>query len=138
MSSAQKLPKIFTDRCLGNYDVPGRLRQNGLDVITMSEYYGEADSQELKDEEWLKMVGNKGWIAFTKDRDIARNYRNKLTVVEYKVKCFCVANQNLGGEAQANRFLDNLDSIRKASLKDGPIFYSVNKHGITKVDLGVG
>ena len=138
MSSAQKLPSIFTDRCLGNYDVPGRLCRSGLDVITISEYYGETRSKELKDEEWLKMVGNKGWIAFTKDRNISSNPLEKQTVIEYKVKCFCVANQNLDGEAQANRFLDNLDSIRKASLNDGPMFYVITESSFKEVDLGHG
>lgn len=138
MSSAQKLPKIFTDRCLGNNDVPGRLRQSGLDVVTMSEYYGEALSQKLKgDEEWLKMVGDEGWLAFTKDRNIPRNSREKQTLIEHKVKCFCIASKNLNGEAEANRFLKNLDAIRKSSLNDGPMFYTVNEHGITKVDLGL-
>ena len=137
MSSIQELPKIFTDRCLGK-KVPEKLRRSGLDVITIAEYYEETRSKELRDEEWLKMVGIKGWIAFTKDRNISRNSREKQTLIEHKVKCFCVANQNLDGEAQANRFLDNLDSIRKASLKDGPMFYSVNKHGIRAIDLGLG
>ena len=137
MSSIQELPKIFTDRCLGK-KVPEKLRRSGLDIKTISEYYGEPRSQKLKDEEWLKMVGEKGWISFTKDRDIARNYRNKLTVVEYKVKCFCIVSKNLKSEAEANRFLDNLDSIRKASLKDGPMFYVITESSFRKVDLGLG
>lgn len=139
MSSAQKLPKIFTDRCLGNNDVPERLRQNGLDVITMSEYYEEVRSQKIKDEEWLKMVGIKGWIAFTKDQRIRRNSREKQIVIDYKVKCFSIANsKNLKGAAPADRFLKNLDSIVKASLNDGPMFCNITEHGIREIDLGLG
>ncbi len=140
MSSIQKLPKIFTDRCLGNKKVPERLRQNGLDVITMSEHYGEELSQKLQgDEEWLKMVGDRGWIVFTKDQGIRRNDPEKQIVVKHKVKCFSIANsKNLDGKALADRFLRNLDSIIKASLNDGPMFYNVAEHGITKVDLGFG
>lgn len=137
MLNTQKLPKIFTDRSLGNYIIPTKLRESGLDVVTMAEYYGERDSQQMSgDVAWLRLVGGKEWLAFTKDQNIRRNYLEKQIIVEYKVKCFSIANsKDLVGEELADIFLCNLDSIRKVSHCAGPMFYNVSKGRIRKVDL---
>lgn len=68
-----KLPKIFLDRCLGNFQLPAALRKAGINLITHDEYYGKIAGQNIADTEWLALAGNNGWAAFTKDRKILKN-----------------------------------------------------------------
>ncbi len=67
-----KLPKIFLDRCLGDVELPNALRKAGIDLISHDEYYGKITGQRIPDTEWLALVGDNSWAAFTKDRSIRK------------------------------------------------------------------
>lgn len=129
MSHPASLPPLFLDRCLGNITVPRILRAKGLQVITLTDHYGEKESN-VPDVEWLKLVGSEGWVAFTKDG--LRRKANRNSLEKYKVRCFCVVNQQIRGEEVAQRFLDNLEMIESACLKPGPFFYAVHKNRIER------
>jgi hypothetical protein len=55
-------PEFFIDRSLGRKTVPEALRAHGLVVHTMADVYGERIGQGLKDEVWLRDVGERGWV----------------------------------------------------------------------------
>jgi hypothetical protein len=42
------------------------LRQAGIVLTTMREYYGEAGAQRVGDVEWIALTAQRGWIGFHK------------------------------------------------------------------------
>jgi hypothetical protein len=69
-------PVFFTDRDLGP-SVADALRQGGLRVEPYHEHFALDD---VPDQEWLRMVGERGWIALTHNKKI-RWERDELDVL---------------------------------------------------------
>ncbi len=66
---------FFTDRDLGNV-FPDILSAGGLTV----ERHGQHFSADCSDEEWLRVIGERGWIAVTRDTRI-RYKPNELAAI---------------------------------------------------------
>jgi hypothetical protein len=47
-------PQFFVDRSLGRIEVPGLLREAGLQVTTLAEHYGMPRDQDVADVEWIE------------------------------------------------------------------------------------
>jgi len=133
-----KLPKIFLDRCLENFQLPTALRKAGIDLISHDEYYGKIAGQNIADTEWLALAGNNGWAAFTKDRKILKNKKEKLALFNHKVQCFCLSGgANLPASEMARRFLANLDNIAQACQQPGPFIYAVHRNTIETQEIKI-
>lgn len=75
----------FTDRDLGK-QFPAILEQAGLNVQRHDQHF----APETPDEQWLRAVGQRGWIAITHDRRI-RYKPNEIRAVEtYRVALLVV------------------------------------------------
>lgn len=123
------LPDIFLDRSLGRLGVSERLSQAGLRVITLADHYGIKESEEVADEDWLKLVAQREWIAFTKEKRIRT--REAWAVDRYRVRVFCLFPSDKSKVADmADRFLDNLTDITAACSRPGPFFYHVQRNKI--------
>lgn len=83
MSHPAGLPDLFLDR----KQIPARLRGAGLHLITLAEHYGIPADEEVKDEEWLRLVGEQGWIAFTKNTLLSYNRAEKEALNTLRVRC---------------------------------------------------
>ena len=57
------LPDLFIDRSLGRIQVPQRLRDAGLRLVTLAERYGVPNDETVTDEQWLRDVGDCGEAA---------------------------------------------------------------------------
>ncbi|MHB1328876.1 MAG: PIN-like domain-containing protein [Gemmatimonadales bacterium] len=68
-------PVFFTDRDLGK-QFPAILAAAGLTVETHSSHFGAS----TPDEDWLRVVGQRGWVAVTHDKRI-RYKPNELAAV---------------------------------------------------------
>ena len=134
MSHPEGLPRLFLDRSLGSVQVPRLLRQAGLDLVTMAEYYGRAD-QEIADPEWLGLVGSNDWVAFTKDEGIRFQASNREALIEHKVRCFYLARQDLAAIEMAARFLRNLPAIARACIRPGPFMVAIYPSTIRKMPI---
>ncbi len=125
------LPTIFLDRCLGADQVPEILRDAGLDVIVHDHHYGKIAGESIHDTDWLELVAENDWIAFTKDKRIRVNPAEKRTILKYKVRCFCIAGSaGIKARQAADRFLENLDEIAEACHAPGPFVYSLRRDHI--------
>lgn len=133
MSHPDGLPDLFLDRSLGGIKVPGLLRDAGLRLITLSEHYGIPADEDVADEEWLELAGTSGWVVFMKDARIRYNTAEREAVERFSVRCFCLSNQSLNGQAMAERFLAHLDAIAEASREPGPFIYAVHQQRIERL-----
>ncbi len=136
MSHPDALPDLFLDRSLGRIIVPSLLRATGLRLTTLAEHYGVPADEQVADEDWLDLAGARGWVVFMKDARVRYNLAEREAVKAHGVRCFCLSNQNLTGEAMAARFLDNLGSITAACVAAGPFIYAVHQRRIERLTIG--
>jgi hypothetical protein len=115
--------------------VPTILRAAGLRLVTLAERYGIPEDETIPDEQWLTDAGSHGEVVFMKDARVRYRLAEKLAVVQSRVRCFCLARQDLPGSEMAERFLSNLDRIVAARRDPGPLMYSVHKDRIERVQL---
>lgn len=118
-------PEFFIDRSLGRRVVPDALRASDLIVHTMASVYGEQVGQGLRDETWLRDVGERGWVVLMKDDAIRRRPAEREALIEGGVRAFCLTNAQLRGEEQARRFVDNRERILRQAQRPGPYIYGV-------------
>ena len=58
--------RLFLDRNLGKHIIAEKLRSVGMKV----EVHDDHLPPDAPDEDWLALVGKKGWVALTKDKNI--------------------------------------------------------------------
>lgn len=83
-----RAPVFFTDRDLGK-KFPGILLQAGLTVERHADHFEAA----CPDEEWLREVGRKGWIAITHDQRIRYKPNELAAVINNRVALLVVIGQ---------------------------------------------
>ncbi len=59
-------PILFLDRNLGKHVIADRLRSAGMKV----EIHDNHLPLDAPDEDWIALVGRRGWVALTKDKNI--------------------------------------------------------------------
>lgn len=133
MSHPVGLPDLFLDRSLGGKKVPTLLRAAGLRLETLAEHYGIPADEGITDEQWLEYAGREGKAVLMKDARIRRNEAERLVVVEFAVRCFCISNQAITGDEMAERFLANLPAMEAACAQPGPFIYAVHERRIERL-----
>ena len=78
-------PVFFTDRDLGK-QFPAVLVAAGITVETHASHFPPA----TPDEEWLRVVGKRGWVAITHDRRIRYKPNELAAVIEHKAALLVV------------------------------------------------
>lgn len=53
-------PHFFVDRSLGRIEVPRLLREDGWELTTLAEHYGEKTGQGVDEGDWLSVAGEHG------------------------------------------------------------------------------
>lgn len=125
-------PEFFIDRSLGRHvGVPDALRGAGAAVRVMADVYGERIGQGLADTDWLRDVGENGWVVLMKDDRIRYRPAELEALTAAGVRGFCLTNANLRGAEMAQRFVDQLPKIQRiASEPAGPYIYGVYVDGV--------
>ena len=126
-------PEFFIDRSLGRLVVPAALRAHGLVVRTMADVYGERVGQGLRDETWLRDVGEHGWVVLMKDDAIRRRPAERDALTTGGVRAFCLTNAQLRGEEQARRLVANRHRILRQAQRPGPYIYGVYEDHIDRL-----
>lgn len=78
-------PVFFTDRDLGK-KFPALLRDAGLSVERHADHF----PQDMPDPDWLREIGQRGWIAITHDGRIRYKPNERAAVVEHRVALLVV------------------------------------------------
>lgn len=65
---ATGLPDLLLDRSLGSIQVPALLRVAGLTLHTLLDLHGSPAVEEIPDQEWLSLAGQRGWPVLMKDQ----------------------------------------------------------------------
>ena len=132
-SSSKRLEDItyFIDRSLGGKIVAAKLRESGLSVVAHDEYF----PQNCPDEEWLRIVGSRGWIVLTRDTRIRTRSLEIQAFAEANVLGFVLTAKNLSGEGTARAFQLAVSRMQQAALDETrPAMFAVDRNGrVTKL-----
>jgi predicted nuclease of predicted toxin-antitoxin system len=121
-----ELPVFFLDRSLGKHIVAEALRAAGQDVHIHDDHF----RQDTTDEEWLRQVGQQGWIVLTKDQWIRRRSHERAALMQAGVKAFVLVAGNLSGRDMAEIFVKALPAIQRfISRHEPPFIAKVTRSG---------
>jgi hypothetical protein len=98
---------FFTDRDLGNA-FPSLLAQGGLEVQRHAQHF----PPESSDEDWLRVVGERGWVAVTRDTRIRYKPNELGAVVRHRVALLVLVGKAPHAEL-ARGFLRTLPRITR-------------------------
>jgi len=125
--------KFFIDRNLGAVQLPRALRSAGWDVVTLSEHYGSREGETVKDAQWLRLAGERGWVVLMKDKHIRYNEVEQRALIDHGVRAFCLSSGNLSGTDQIDVFLRHEHRIFSLADQPGPFLYVVSQHAVRLV-----
>lgn len=117
-------PTFFVDRGLGLRMLPAVFRDAGYEVVPMAHRYPDGADQLVPDDEWIREVSARSWVALTKDVRIVRDHADALAASTIRV--FALDNANITGEAMAERYRRHLHRIVQRARKPGPYVYVVH------------
>ncbi len=113
--------------------MPHALRAVELTVWTLADIYGEQGAQEVADQEWIALAGERGWAYLSKDDRIRRRPAELQALIDGHVRAFCLTNGNLGFDDQAAWFVENRHRIIQRCRKPGPYVYGVYRDRLEKL-----
>lgn len=128
--------RFFSDRSLGDHEVPGALRAAGWNVVSMRERYGSVTAQQLADIDWIRDATDHGEVLLTGDKAIAKRPIEARAVLAAGARVFALGNSQLIGREKGRRLLDHERAIfRRARVNPGPYIFSVTGQGLRALKL---
>ena len=106
-------PVFFLDRSLGTGAVAAALRAAGHRVVVHDEEF----PQDALDGEWLPLVGERGWVVLTKDRQIRTRKNEIAALIQARVAAFVITRADLTGPEMAKALVAALPAMLRALAK---------------------
>ena len=117
---------FFIDHSLGGKLIAQRLRDLGAQVETLADHF----PINTPDVDWLKAVGDKGWIVLSKDGRIRRDSVERATLKAAGVRAFFLTQQGLTGDEMADIFANALQGmVNRAHSQPAPFIYTLSRAG---------
>ena len=119
---------LFLDRNLGRKIIPNVLRKSDEVIVEIHDDHFPPDA---RDEDILRIVGEKKWVFLTKDKRIRYNRPAQVAIKEFEVKMFYLSTRgDLQGKEMADIFIKALPRIIKYSQENKPPFIAkITKEG---------
>lgn len=111
---------MFLDRAIGKRVVANAL--TNVNPMIKVELLDDHFAANAPDEDWLKFVGRKGWIAITKDKRIRYRTPALEVIKEERVKLFVFSKGNLSGQEMAQILINAIPKIEILVSKINPPF----------------
>ena len=116
---------LFLDRNLGKFQISAYLRARHMRVEVHDDYLpGDAP-----DEAWIKLVGQKNWVAITEDKGI--KYRPNIHFVKtYAARVICITMRGAKAKDRAELLFQYRYRLARFVQKTQPPFVArINKSG---------
>ena len=119
---------FFIDRCLGK-TLADSLGKVGATVEIHDDHF----IRDMKDEDWLRIVGQDNWVVLTKDKKIASRPLELLAVAQGNVRLFVFVDGDVPGVVVAQGFVKVLEKMQRFILDNqAPFIAKVDKSGMVK------
>lgn len=120
---------FFIDRCLGT-KLADSLRKEGATVVIHDDHFKK---QDMKDEDWLREVGEHNWVVLTKDKKIASRPLELLAVAQGDVRLFAFVGGDVPGVVVAQAFVNALENMQRFIRGNpAPFIAKVCQSGLVK------
>ena len=130
------LPELFLDRSVGRIKVPQLLRAHGLRLVTLAEHYGVPADENVADVAWLRLVGERRWLAVMKDDRIRYVPAERQALLKHRVRAVVLTNANLSSLDMAERIIRAVPSLADlCSSDDGPFLCAIHARRIELIPL---
>lgn len=121
---------LYLDRNLGKHVIASALQAAGHSV----EVHDDHLPGDAPDEQWIKLVGDRGWIALTKDKNIRYRHAEFEAIREHGARVVVIRAKNLVGQDLANLVVKYHERIQKfASINESPFVAGLDRTGILKL-----
>jgi predicted nuclease of predicted toxin-antitoxin system len=119
---------FFRDRCLGK-KLADSLRNVGATVEIHDDHF----KQDINDQDWLRIVGERNWVVLTKDKKIASRPLELLAVARGNVRLFAFVDGDVPGDVMAQAFVNALEKMQRFIRGNpAPFIAKVDKSGLVK------
>jgi hypothetical protein len=117
---------LFVDRSLGGSFVADALRQAGQRVVAHDDEF----EPNARDIDWLRVVGERGWVVLTKDARIRTNALEREALLFANVAAFMLGRGDMKGPHMAATFLIGLPRMTRVLRRwDVPLIATVTAVG---------
>lgn len=104
---------VFLDRNLGRYIIANRLQSAGIAV----EVHDKHLVPDAPDDEWISLVGRKGWTAITKDKNICYRAAELGSIRKHKARIIVIRSRNATGTDIAELLVNGFRRIARFSSR---------------------
>lgn len=111
-------PTLFLDRSLGKHIIADRLRQEKIKV----EVHDDHLPNTAPDEEWIALVGERGWVALTKDKRIRYRRAEIRSVLANAARLIVIQINNVKASEIAEVLVRSRRRIARFTAKREPPF----------------
>jgi predicted nuclease of predicted toxin-antitoxin system len=119
---------FFIDRCLGK-----KLADSLRNAEAIVEIHDDHFSQDINDEDWLRIVGERNWVVLTKDKKIASRPLELLAVAQGNVRLFAFVDGDVSGVVVAQAFVNALENMQRFIRgNQAPFIAKVYQSGLVK------
>lgn len=135
--SKPRLPQpertFYLDECLGGQKVYSALTQAGIKVELHSNHFPRG----TPDDQWLPVVGERGWILLTQDKKIRSRKNEILALRDSGVCAFIIAAKGLRGEEIGELIVRVMPKIERILKNTGPpIVAIINRDSVIELKEG--
>ncbi|MCY4590231.1 MAG: hypothetical protein OXE86_06635 [Alphaproteobacteria bacterium] len=126
MKPPPELPTLFLDRNLGKHIVSARLRDAGVHV----EVHDDRFAIDAPDEEWIRSVARRGWVAVTRDRNLRYRAHEMNSIREHAARVIVIRMKNASGVAMADLLIRSLPRIAQfVAATPAPFVVAITSNG---------
>ena len=101
-----------------------RLQSEGHDAKPFDEFAGK------RDVDFLPIIGERGWVLLTKDKNIRRNQLEVEAILNAGVRAFVITATNVSHQQIADLVSKAIRKIAQISQQKGPFVYNITSTGI--------
>jgi hypothetical protein len=125
---------FYLDECLGGNKVQNKLKE--ADILV--ELYSSHFPRGTADEEWLPVVGQKGWVLLTQDKGIKRRKNELMALRQHGVRAFIVTAKGLRGEEIGDLIVKVMPKILRILKKTHPpLIATINQNSVVELKEGL-
>jgi hypothetical protein len=126
--------QLFLDRSVGTRKIATALRAEQLDVETIADRYGPANTH-VPDEQWIAEASRDGRLLLSADKRIRYRPRERLAICEHAARCITFAAGDLTAEQMIDLFLRHLPHVRLIARNPGPYVYHLTSDRLVQMTL---
>jgi len=84
----------------------------------------------VPDEDWIKLVGQRGWVALTKDKNIRHRYAKFDAIFQHKASVIVIRAKSITGNELSKLVVQHFNSIQQfAAGHSAPFVAGIDRSG---------